>query len=526
MFRKKYDGQAFRPNRRVNLHSSVSLKKKYSGIDIRKISEMVRFERKHFRMPDIGGVFNTYRIWILAAAGLLVILLVVGGVFFTRYLQSEFERVKALTGFQPNVVTKIYDKNGILISELFKQKREVVPREDMPQHLVDAFIAMEDNEFYSHIGVNPKGIVRAFFINVASGRIRQGGSTITQQLAKILLTSRERNIVRKIKEACIALMIDATYDKERILAMYLNQIFLGHGAYGVEAASQLYFGKHVSELNLAECALLSTLPSAPNRYSPIRHTKRSMMLHKIALARMADLGFITIPQAEEAYTAFWSEYTDYINALPPTYNTWSLRVDEAPWVTEYVRRRIIDTYGEDAVYNEGLTVYTTFDLKKQRIAQDLLEQRLKRQTVISGKRQFQNEDYFTEKLGDQIELFSLVFDLPTFTRQGSYENKKINDKFQKDIIDELELVNFLYGQYTVAHFAEEYRKDHNINRSLLGVEGALVSLDQSTGAIETMVGGSEFSSLNQLNRVVQSNRQPGSSIKPLLYSAAIESRQF
>jgi penicillin-binding protein 1A len=529
MFRKKYDGQNYRPLKKARLNNKVVLKKKYTGINIRKISELAKVDFSfHFEFSPQGilAFIRNYSVILGIILVLLITLLGTGIYFFTGYLNTEFEKVQALTEFQPNVVTKIYDKNGILISELFKQKREVVPREDIPEDLINAFIAMEDRDFYTHLGVNPEGIVRAFFINVASGRVKQGGSTITQQLAKILLTSRRRNLTRKIKEAFIALMIDATYEKDRILTLYLNQIFLGHGAYGVEAASNLYFNKSVRELSFAECTLLATLPSAPNRYSPIRHPKRSMILHKTALAKMVDLGYATIPEAEKAFNDFWSEYTEYIQELPPSFNTWSLRVDEAPWVTEYIRRQIVENYGEDAVYNEGLTVYTTFDLTKQKIASELLEKRLIRQTAISGKRQFKNEDYFTEKLGDQIAILSLLFDVPTFSRQGSYEDKKINDAFQKAMIDEFEFLNYFTGLHTIAEFMDEYRISHDTNRYLLGVEGALVSIDQSTGAIETMVGGSEFSSINQLNRAVQSYRQPGSSIKPLLYTAAIESRKF
>jgi penicillin-binding protein 1A len=213
-------------------------------------------------------------------------------------LVSDYRQVRALGEYKADVITRIYDRNGELVAELFRQKREVVPMEQVPPQLINAFIAMEDNDFYDHWGVSPKGIVRAFFINILHGGVRQGGSTITQQLAKVLLTSGERSIFRKIKEAFIALMIEAMYSKDRIMELYLNQIFLGHEAYGVETASKLYFNKHVKDLNLAECALLATLPSAPNLLSPIKYPKTSMRLHRIALARMAVMGFCTIDEAE------------------------------------------------------------------------------------------------------------------------------------------------------------------------------------------------------------------------------------
>ena len=504
--------------------------------------------RFSFRLPSFGGgssrasstgggsfgtggstlylVWSFIRRYYIAIIACFSIIIVVGSIFFVNYLKEEYKNVEALTGFQPNVVTRIYDRNGLLISELFTQKRDLVDYDAIPQNLIDAFIALEDNDFYQHYGVNPKGIIRAFFINLASGRVRQGGSTITQQLAKILLTDRERKLTRKIKEACIAIMIEFTYDKRKILEIYLNQIFLGHGAYGVEAASQLYFSKSVSELNLAECALLATLPSAPNRYSPIRHTKRSMGLHKVALARMVDLGFITVQQAEEAYLSFWPEYQLFINELSPSYNTWSLRVDEAPWVTEYVRRHIVDKFGEDAVYKEGLEIYTTFDLKKQLLAQQLMQERLREQTETSSKLLFTDDDFFTENFASELSFISLLFDTNPISRRGSFENKKFNDHMGQEITDCLQIVNYLSGHAGLAGFIDHYRENTGTDRFLLPVEGALVSINQQTGEIEAMVGGSRFSSMNQLNRVVQSYRQPGSSVKPLLYAAAVESRQF
>ena len=235
------------------------------------------------------------------------------GIAFVIIIAVDFSRVRALATFTPSVTTTIYDKNDVLIAELFTEKREIVPLRRIPKDLIHAVIAIEDNEFYDHWGINPKGIVRAFFINLFSGRIRQGGSTITQQLAKVLLTSGERTIFRKAKEAVIAVMMEFTYTKNEILALYLNQIFFGHGTYGVEAASKLYFGKHVWELTLAESALLATLPTAPNQYSPIRHPKRSMQRHRIVLAKMVEMGYITVPQAERAYLDFWPSYLDYLS---------------------------------------------------------------------------------------------------------------------------------------------------------------------------------------------------------------------
>ncbi len=445
---------------------------------------------------------------------------------FIFILINDFKNVKSLAHFKPNVTTKIYDKNNILVSELFRQKREVVEFEKIPKNLTHAFIAMEDNEFYEHYGINIKGIVRAFFINIFSGRIRQGGSTITQQLAKVLLTSRKRNIYRKIKEAFIALMMEFSYSKDEIITLYLNQIFLGHGAYGVESASRLYFNKHVWELSLAEAALIATLPSSPNRLSPIRHPNASMQRHKIALAKMVEMGFISVEEAEKSYLEFWPQYLVHISEIAPTLNTWSSRVNRAPWFTEFIRRKLIKKYGEETVYDKGLLVYTTLDVKKQEAGRKILGPALMKQSGISSELSYKNEDYINDTYTDTITLVSDLFDLKGFRRKGSRRNEKVNSFIRTSLIEELEGLNLLTGIDTVDKLIDDYKKTYITDRELQKVEGCIISINHKNGYIEALIGGSEFSSINQLNRVIQMRRQPGSAIKPLLYTSAIESKKF
>jgi len=474
----------------------------------------------------IGDFFNAiitrFREFRLILGGIAVGLIIA----FCVILVIDFYRVKALANFKPSVTTKIFDKNGILISELFRQKREVVPIEKIPKELIEALIAIEDNEFHDHFGINIKGIVRAFFINVFSGSIRQGGSTIPQQLAKILLTSRKRNIYRKIKEAFIAIMIEVNYTKEEILSLYLNQIFLGHGTYGVESASRLYFNKHVWELNPAECALMASLPSSPNVLSPIRHPKRSMQRHKVVLAKMVEMGFMKIPDAEKAYLDFWPDYLNYISDIAPSLNTWSSRIDRAPWFTEFIRRKLVKQYGDEMVYDKGLLVYTTLDLSKQIAGQEVLSRALEKQTGESAKLAFKNEDYIIDNYSKMVNMFSLLFDVPPLSRTGSRKVMKINDYMQENIADELDMVNYCAGFDTISDFLDMYRSSYYKDKDFQKVEGCLISINHNNGYIEALVGGSEFTSINQLNRVIQAKRQPGSAIKPLLYSAAMESGNF
>ncbi|MCX7678195.1 MAG: PBP1A family penicillin-binding protein [Spirochaetes bacterium] len=453
---------------------------------------------------------------------------IVVGLFiaFAIIIFTDFLKVKNLATYTPSVTTKIYDKNGELAAELFRQKREIVEYKKIPRQLIQAFIAIEDNEFYEHFGINIKGIVRAFFINIFSGRIRQGGSTITQQLAKILLTSGERSVYRKIKEAIIALMMEFYYSKDEIMSLYLNQIFMGHGAYGVESAARFYFQKHVWELNLAECSLLAAIVSAPNRYSPIRHPNAAMERHKIVLAKMVELGYLTIEQAEHAYISFWPEYYSFLSSLPPTYNVWSTRLDRCPWFTEYVRRELVKKFGEEVVYEQGLEVYTTMDLKKQIAAQEIMAEAIKLQTSVSSKLAIQDDDYFIEEFTDPVELYSLLFNVNPFQKSGSTENRRISRYVRQYLLEEIDLLNYVSGFSNISELFDDFRKKIFDEREYQNVEGCLISIDHRTGYIEALVGGSEFTSQNQINRALQSRRQPGSAIKPLLFAAAIETGEY
>jgi penicillin-binding protein 1A len=439
---------------------------------------------------------------------------------------TEFKKVRGLADFQPNITTNIYDKNGLLVAELFKQKREIVPLSKIPPVLINAFISIEDNEFYDHYGLNVKGIVRAAFINLFSGKIKQGGSTITMQLAKIILTSADKSFFRKMKDIIISLMIETIYTKNEILELYFNQIFLGHGVYGVESASKFYFNKHVWEIDLAEAALLATLPSAPNKLSPIRHTERSIERHRIVLAKMVDCGFVNIPNAEKSYLEFWPDYLAYINDLPPSITSWSNKIDNAPWFTEYLRRKLVKQFGEEMVYKEGLSVYTTLDVKKQSAAQKLLQEGLEKQATTSSSLSFKNEDYVIENFSDLTEIFSLLFNTDPYYKKGSLELKQINDYCKSEVLDELDTLNFISGNENISDFLNKYREKESGYKTSQKVQGCLISIDQRNGYIEAMVGGAEFSSINQLNRAMQSKRQAGSAIKGLLYTAAMESKKF
>lgn len=265
---------------------------------------------------------------------------------------------------QPKEATKVYDINGQSISNLFEENRTFVPLSKIPNDLQDAIISIEDDRFYQHHGVDLKGIARAFWVNITGKSSMQGGSTITQQLAKNVFLTQERTLARKIEEAFLALQLERKYTKEEILEFYLNQIYFGQGSYGVQAAAQVYFGKNVEQLNLAECALIAGLPKGPSYYSPYHNMAAAKSRQAIVLDRMTELGYITPEQAQEA-----KDQPINLAGLKSTPRI-------APYFMDYLTQYLIDKYGANAVYRGGLKVYTTLDLKMQKAAEDSLAKNL------------------------------------------------------------------------------------------------------------------------------------------------------
>jgi len=276
------------------------------------------------------------------------------GIFIT--FLGEIPLVSDLRAYKPSLSTKIYDSKGALIMEMFSEQRTLINLDDTPKQLQQAVLAIEDNDFYHHFGIQFSGILRSALVNILHKSYAQGGSTITQQLAKNMFLTRRKTIERKIKEAILALQIERAYTKKEIFEMYMNQIYFGNGAYGVESASRSYFGKHVQDLTLAECALLAGLPRSPNNYNPYRFPKRAVGRRNLVLGKMRQLGYIS-PEAADA-------------AKKEPLNIASIEVSEAPYFVEYVRKQLEDRYGSNAVYKGGLKVFTTLDLAMQHMAQD------------------------------------------------------------------------------------------------------------------------------------------------------------
>ena len=300
------------------------------------------------------------RPFLLAITLLLCFLLGMGAglVLLARF--GSFPSFDSVQEYRPSVSSKIYDRYNRMIGEIYIENRTLAPFDKIPRHVVNAFVAAEDANFFNHRGVDFTAIARAAVKDLLGGSFAQGGSTITQQTVKNLFLTREKSISRKLKELILAYRMERKMSKEEILYLYLNQIYLGEGAYGVEAASRSYFGKGVNELGVAEGALLAGLPKAPARYSPRTHPEHAKARQRYVLRRMVEAGFLSQAEADNAYAA------RIVLAPPPTFRT------KAAYFLEQVRITLAEKYGTEPLYRDGLRIYTTIDTRLQEAAHDAL----------------------------------------------------------------------------------------------------------------------------------------------------------
>ncbi|MFZ1202631.1 MAG: transglycosylase domain-containing protein, partial [Desulfobacterales bacterium] len=280
---------------------------------------------------------------IVISGGLLCGLLI-GTVFG---LTRDLPQIRSLESFTPAAVTRLYSVDHELLAEFFQEKRDPVPLEAIPAYLKKALLATEDRQFYRHVGVNPKAILRAVIKDIWAGAFVEGASTITQQLAKTLFLTPEKSLTRKLKEVLLAFQLERRYTKDEILAFYLNQVYFGSGAYGVESAARIFFGKSAKDLNLAECALIAGMPKSPSRYSPLVNADLAAERRDIVLSQMVATGIIT-PTAFRAAAAETLRTADR-----PSHAT------KAPYFVEYIRKQLEEILGPTRLYKEGLTVFTT-----------------------------------------------------------------------------------------------------------------------------------------------------------------------
>ena len=299
---------------------------------------------------------------------------ILGGILYAQL--QDLPDIANLNEFKPSEATRIYDINGELISQLWLEQRTIVPLERIPQTLQNAVIAIEDQRFYQHWGIDPIGIIRAFLVNVSAGGVRQGASTLTEQLAKNLFLTRERTLSRRIREALLSVQIERNYSKKQILEMYFNEIYFGEGAYGAESAARTYFGKHVEDLTLPECAMLAGIPKSPTNFDPYKNPLDALKRRNTVLNAMVEANFISQSEATEAKN------------VPVELK--KIEVQSAPYFVEYVRQQLESRYGTNAVYKGGLSVYTTLDMKLQEAAQVALAKGVERAEIVARKNRLTN----------------------------------------------------------------------------------------------------------------------------------------
>lgn len=436
---------------------------------------------------------------------LLMALIVVGGIglVFLFYLYTKLPDPKLLESWTPPQASRVYDEKGRYYGSVGLQIRFYVPIEKIPPHVINAFVAAEDQNFWRHPGIDPLSIIRALIVNYKTGKVVQGGSTITQQLAKNLYLGPQRTLERKIKEILLAIKIERTFPKKKILELYLNQIYLGSGAYGVEAASRTYFGKHVWELSLEEAALLAGLPKAPTKYNPFYNPDEALERRNYVLKRMLEEGYISQEEYERAVNS-------------PLKVKEENRHEISDYFLDMVRDYVFAKY-EELGYVGGLTIYTTINLDFQRQAERSLKKGLSELAKSMGIPFLpESEKDMKEAYEKQKELKELKRGKVYVAKIVSYENGlmtvEIHGRELKGEIKDLSVAGhkYIFVRYLGGDKVE----------IIPDLEGAIVSIDAKTGEIKAIVGGRSYS-YSQFNRAIKAYRQPGSAIKPVIYMGAL-----
>jgi len=497
-------------------------------------------------------------IWFEILAFILVLFLI--GIFY--YFTRDLPKLGSILDYRPPLMTILYDDQGEPFAEYYLQRRKILTPELIPLQIKRAFVSAEDASFYRHEGISIGDIIRAFLVNLKERRIVQGGSTITQQVAKTMLLSSERKISRKIREAILAYRIERNLNKEEILAIYLNQIYFGQGAYGIVAAAEAYFGKRVEELNLSEIAFLAALPRAPGRYSPYAYAQRAKERQIYVLNRMVEDGHITKDEAGEAASQ------------PLSFRRQQFPLLKAPYFAEHIRRYLQSRYGDEVLYQGGLKVYTTMSLPMQLAAERAVKQGLreldKRQGFRGPIRHLSPQEYEGFLKGAEAERTNNASTASILVRDPDGKGfilKGINNP-QIGQLKEGEIYQGLVARVNSENGAVEVKVGSAFGRiafkdlswtgvseparvlksgdvilvEVIGIspdssginpkyqfslqqeplaEAALVSLEPDTGFVRVLVGGYDYSR-SEFNRAIQALRSPGSAFKPIFYSAALE----
>ncbi|WP_156828011.1 penicillin-binding protein 1A [Treponema maltophilum] len=468
---------------------------------------------------------NKVVIILLCALSVVLPVLFGAGLGALLGMTQNIKNNEHFTEFTNALPTRLLDINGELITEFASdEKREMITLNELPQHLIDALITREDNIFFKHAGFSIKSIVRAFAGKLLH-RQMGGGSTLTQQIAGTLYTDRTAiTYTRKIKELWWAIQMERRYSKQEILELYLNKVYLGGGTYGVNAASKYYFGHSAREITPAEAAILVIQLSNPVYYNPFEYPNRAMERQKYVLDEMAKTGFLTKDEAEQSFDDFWLNF-DYTRINSSAY---FMREDKAPWFSEFVRKELEKMmYGTMDVYTGGYTVHTTMNMKQQLAAQDIMQRYIAWANNSYNRTRSSRKSSAVSTYIPMTELLSLVFDIPQLKISEQRNEVVTMAAFKNTVNPTLDVLSLMFG-------IEELKIDvvNRVNaqttetRKKNKIEGTMIALENATGYITALVGGSEYGQDNQFIRAVQARVQPGSSFKPLYYTAAIASKKF
>jgi len=466
----------------------------------------------------------TFPLVLLAAAALAGVLVIV---FASVIVYPTLPTLDVLTDYQPKVPLRVYSIEGRLIGEFGEERRAVVKIEAVPKPMRDAILSAEDERFYQHGGVDYVGVMRAALSNFVSGGARQGASTITMQVARNFFLSKEKTLTRKFNEMLLAFKIEHSLTKDQILELYVNQIFLGQRAYGFAAASQIYFGKTLDQLNIAEMAMLAGLPKAPSRYNPVVNPQRAKLRQQYVLRRMRELNFISDAQwqlADEQPLMVKKEVNDF--------------VVKADHLAEMVRQVLYERFRDDA-YTRGFKVYTTLSAAHQQAAYAAVRKGVIEYDRRHGYRGAEgyvelerqpSDEELEDALQDETESDdiypALVLDISSKAikvyRKGGEVLEVSGEglKFAQRMVGDKAPANQRLRRGAVVRIQKDDKGLWQITQLPL-VEAALVSIEPSDGAVRALVGGFDFNR-NKYNHVMQALRQPGSSFKPFIYSAALE----
>lgn len=519
------------------------------------------------------NVFSKIKIIFLSGIylGLTGGILVMG---FLYYLSQNLPSLDEMISPKYDLPTQIYDRDNQLVTEFYTKHRVLIQFNKFPDVLVNALLAIEDNRFYSHFGIDPFRMAKALLVDIIAGSYVQGASTLTQQVAKMFLLTKEKKIIRKLKEILLALKIEYIFNKDQILELYLNKTYFGHGAYGIEAAARDYFGKSTEELNLAEAALLAGLPKAPSKYAPTASIQNAIRRRNLVLMKMDELGYITTQQRIQTML---SKINLKLNK--------NLGYNETSYYTEHIRRYLSEKYGTELLYRGGLKVFSTMDLKKQIYAQNALHEGIvdhdRRQGYRGPLKNLLKEVdselglfVYSDEKGWNMESYKAIDeDTQTIARElfsekiikTTQENHFIIGGTVLGVVRSVEnkSAEVKLGQYSGTLFLNtmrwarpvDYEKSYSWKNRLRDLNdilrigdvveleirdydndklefalslsqkplanGGIISLDPYSGHVLAMSGGFDFRN-SEFNRAVQGKRQTGSAFKPIVFSLALD----